>query len=349
MPARTVLSALLIDALDEFERAIAAIPPPGLHRRIGRLNTPAWTVAHIASSFDAWLNVFVQRLPGDPWADDIFVRQRNLPPGAALEVALDEARAGFARAATRARPYLESIDATTLAEAAAMPPSPWTGASGAYLVARSIAHLFAHAGDLTVTASLAGAGDLGLPGRLAATGSAAEAAAAGGDGTVPALGRLVLDAREQFVRAAAALPRLAYGASFTRLNPGSVTVAHVASGVDRWWNVDRGGGERDPWLASVADDVRAGRSVDYEDALAAYLRVAARSEGAVAALIGGEGIAPGESGTGEPAPAIAVAAREAAHSFAHAGELAALGSLAGAGDLGLPGALTHSAEGSIRP
>ncbi|MDA1004506.1 MAG: DinB family protein, partial [Chloroflexi bacterium] len=173
MPARTVLGALLLDALDEFERVVAAIPPPGRHRRIGRLNAPGWTIAHLASSFDAWLNVFVQRLSVDPWASDVFERQRALPRGLALDVPFDDARTGFARAAERARPYLEAADAAALAEPAAVPPSPWTEASGSYFLARSIAHVFAHAGDLTVTAALTGAGDVGLPGALAATGAAA--------------------------------------------------------------------------------------------------------------------------------------------------------------------------------
>ena len=34
------------------------------------------------------------------------------------------------------------------------------------LLARSVAHLFAHAGELSAIASLVGAPDLGLPGRL---------------------------------------------------------------------------------------------------------------------------------------------------------------------------------------
>ena len=343
MTARTVLGGLLIDALDEFERAIAAIPPPGQHRRIGRLNAPGWTVAHIASSFDAWLNVFVQRLPVDPWAEDIFQRQRALPPGSAVDAALDEAHACFTRVAARARPYLESADAAVLAIPAAVPPSPWRGAQASYLVARSIAHLFAHAGDLTVAGALVGAGDLGLPGALAA----ARDAAAGDDGSGPALGSLVLDARDEFVRAADALPRLAHGGAIAHLNPGSVTVAHVATGVDRWWNADRAGLARDAWLTGVADDVRAGRPVDFDEALAAYRRVRARSDGAVSALVDGHGAVSAAAGS-ERASTLTVAAREIAHTFAHAGELVAIGSLAGQSDIGLPGALAHSAASFAR-
>lgn len=43
------------------------------------------------------------------------------------------------------------------------------GMSVGYLIARAVAHLFAHASELNVVVTTSGAPDLGLPGRLAHT------------------------------------------------------------------------------------------------------------------------------------------------------------------------------------
>jgi hypothetical protein len=87
--------------------------------------------------------------------------------------------------------------------------------------------------------------------------------------------------------------------------------------------------------------------VDFDEALAAYRRVRAPSEGAVGALIDGNVAASAAPGA-ERAGILTVATREIAHTFAHAGELVAIGSLAGQSDIGLPGALAHSAASFAR-
>ena len=187
MPARTVLGGLLIGSLDEFGRVIDAIPAPGRQRRLGRLNAPAWTIAHTARSVDSWVNVCVQRLAPEPMTDDVYRRQRVQPPGIAVDVDFDAARDAYGVVVATARGYVELADAAVLAREASLPPgSPWTGAPAAYLVARAIAHVYAHAGELAVAASLVGAPDLALPGALPC--ARAAAAVDGSDG--PALARL---------------------------------------------------------------------------------------------------------------------------------------------------------------
>jgi hypothetical protein len=327
MPARTLIGALALDAIDEFARAVDHVPAPG-QRRLGRLNTPAWTVGHLVSSADAWINVFCQRLPPDPWADALYARQRAAPRGAAVETDPAEARDALARFAARAHPYLESADASALARDADVPQQPggWPVVPAAYLVARMAAHAFAHAGELSVVASLVRAGDLGLPGELAHTRAAA---AAGADGPWAPLAAIARDARGEVERAALALPAPARGPTFApRLSPGANIVEHVALTQDRYWNehtLDRG---------------EAPASCDFDAAVEDYRRACGRSEDHLAAL-----------GAGEAAPSRFDAfglGWTAAHLYAHAGELATIGSLVGAPDLGLPGDLAHTMAATPR-
>ncbi len=335
MPARTLLGALVLDAFDEFERAIDALPAPGRHRRLGRLNAPAWAIGHLAAGCDAWLNVFCRQLSADDWCADLTGRQRAAEPGTAVPVDLDEACTAFRRLAERSRPYLESAGPVELAQPA--DPGPrWPVVPAAYLVARTAAHVFVHAGELTVVASLVGAGDLGLPGALTRTRAAADAGA-----IVEAIAPLVAlarDARGELERVARVVPRPAYGALFApRLSAGSLVVAHAALTQDLFWNERVQGRERDAWLRALRlEDVPPGEpapACDFDDALDAYRRVCARSEEHIAAIGSGDGAVDATDAIG--------AAWTAAHLFAHSGELAAIASLAGAPDLGLPGQLAH--------
>ncbi|MBM3141304.1 MAG: DinB family protein, partial [Chloroflexi bacterium] len=191
MAAATQLGALLLDALGEFERAVEAVPAPGRHRRIGRLNAPAWTVAHLASSVDGWVNVYAWGGEGDRWAGEWYERQAALSAGVALDTSLDDARAAFARIAERARASLGAADAARLRKDTVAPLGRWGLQPVAYLVARASAHLFAHAGELTVAASLVGAPDLGLPGRLAGVRDTPA------DETARYVARLAVDARHE--------------------------------------------------------------------------------------------------------------------------------------------------------
>jgi DinB superfamily len=345
MPARTVLGALALDAFDEFARAIEAIPAPGRHRRLGRLNAPAWSIGHLASSADAWVNVFCRRVAADAWCDALFARQRAAPRGAAVDVDLDEARAAFARFVDRARPYLEGADGATLRAMAGVPPNPGgrTSVPAAYLVARAAAHTFVHAGELTVVASLVGAGDLGLPGKLARSREATAAAPAADTDTTAVLAALARDAREELDRVAQALPRAAYGPLFApRLSAGATIVAHAALTQDRFWNERVQHLDRDPWLRELRlEDAPGGATapIDFDEALVAYRRVCERSDRYLSAL---EQLAAG----GEPAGSTDAfgLAWSAAHLFAHCGELATIGSLVGGPDLGLPGQLPRTTQ-----
>ena len=341
-----LIARLLLDTLDAFAGAIEHVPGPGRGRRIGRLNAAGWTIAHTASTTDAWVNVYGQELEPEPWTTDWHARQQSAgePP---VETAFDEAREAFASVVERAAPYLEGCDDAALAEVChALDRSAWRGSTKGYLVARGVAHVFAHAGELAVVASLTRSEDrdLGLPGALArSTGSGDEAAAAG-EGR-PAVVRLLLDARHEFTRVAQIVPVPAQAGAFDRLNSGGWMVAHAASQDDQYWNVCAQGFDADPWLAAAGTAYRDPPArPDYAEATEALARAHARSLPYLEQLAGSEfGRAIRQSpvpGRGSETVSDLVV-REGAHYFALAGELAALASLAGAEDPGLPGATPH--------
>jgi hypothetical protein len=147
---------LAIDALTEFERVVDAVPAPGRGGAIGRLNPAWWTVLHVVRQAD-FVQSFATGEALDPWivehADD-----KTAPP-------FDDVRTALAR--TRKR--LTGFCATATEEDLERLTEQVKGVPLQQLLARTTAHLFAHAGELSALASLVGAPDLGLPGVMPAS------------------------------------------------------------------------------------------------------------------------------------------------------------------------------------
>lgn len=347
--ATPLIARLLIDAQTEFARAIEHVPGPARGRAIGRLNTAGWAIAHTAATHDAWVNRYCGGGEHDPWLSEWNAEQKALTEGDALPAAYDEAAEAFHRVAERASAYLEGCDEAELAEASrASDGSRWEGATKGYMVARAVAHLFAHAGELSVTASLVlwGDRDLGLPGRLERSfGAGGEAVEAGE--LQPAVVRLLLDARGEFVRVADSLPVPAQAGAFDRLNAGSWIVAHIAAQDDQYWSVHAQQLQPDAWLAEANVQYGdPGSRPDYAQARAALDRAFERSQPYIEGIDGTQFATVLRSAERGDQTVADFVVRQAAHLFALAGELAAIGSLAGASDPGLPGRLRHAALGN---
>ncbi len=157
---------LLFDAFDEFERVAEALadldpdgaPPAGADR----LNTGGWIVSHVAKQQDLYWNGALQDLDPDPWLDEQRVGFGDAPSAPDLLAAIK----AFRRVRSRAIPWLRRLDASRLDEVVSRSRGPRRDQRVSDLLTRSIAHLFAHAGELSAIASLAGAPDLGVPGRM---------------------------------------------------------------------------------------------------------------------------------------------------------------------------------------
>lgn len=157
---------LLFDAFDEFERVAEALAglAAGGSAADGerRLNSGGWIVAHVAKQQDLYWNAALQGLDPDAWLDGQRVGFGDAPTVSDLAAAIE----AFRRMRSRAIPWLRRLDASRLDEVVRGAPSRRREQTVSDLLSRSVAHLFAHAGELTAIASLAGAPDLGVPGRM---------------------------------------------------------------------------------------------------------------------------------------------------------------------------------------
>jgi hypothetical protein len=331
---------LLLDAIDEFARIVDGVPDPGRGRPLGRLNTPGWTIVHAVGALDGWINGLCAGGESDEW-----MRSRDpesLP-------AFAEAREAIDRVRERATPYLESCDDAELGRTVVEEPA-WWGSKVEHLVTRAVGHLFAHAGDMSVTASLVGSGDLGLPGPLPRSAKGGDEALEPGE-RPPLMVLLNLDGRHEFMRTARVMPRPAWGPLFERLNAAGWPVAHIAEQDDQYWNVHARGRDGDAWLALQQVAYGGPRSVpDFEQALAALVRTFESTTPFVGSLDGStfddvtrKSRIP-ERGDQTVAELLA---RQTAHLFALAGELGSISSLLGGGDPGLPGRMLHCQLGEL--
>lgn len=163
---------LLLDAQGEFLRAADAVPTEARDRRIGTMNTAGWVVAHTGFIHDVWMNVDAQGLSSDecePSLHEWFKRQQEagMDP---IDAPFDEARAALDRVVERVDRSIRSLTEASLDEVPAFEPDAWPeDTTVGYLVARDVAHLFAHASELNVIATSARASDIGLPGPLSHT------------------------------------------------------------------------------------------------------------------------------------------------------------------------------------
>jgi len=163
---------LLLDAEHEPGRVADAIPEASRDTAGAGLNAPGWIVAHAAAFLDIWLSSDAQGRDFeacDAWLVDWFRRQEA--SDGPINTPYVEAREALDRATQRTSSFLAALsDGDLETVAPRIEENGWPAdTSVGYLVARSAAHLFAHASELNVLATAVGAPDMGLPGRLTHT------------------------------------------------------------------------------------------------------------------------------------------------------------------------------------
>jgi hypothetical protein len=161
VPEQALSARLMLDAMAEFDRVVAALPAPGRGGPIGRLNAGAYTLMHVAFTADYLLR-FTTRSELDPFI------QANAGPGAdpAKPPPFAEALTALDAVNARLRAYLEGVDAAENARQPEGLPGFYGGATVEYIIASAAAHTLVHAGELATLASLVGAPDLRLPGAM---------------------------------------------------------------------------------------------------------------------------------------------------------------------------------------
>jgi hypothetical protein len=170
--AAPLIVRLLLDAQSEFLRAADAVPHAARNTGAGGLNAAGWVVAHAGFFHDVWINVDGQGKPVDdcePWLRTWTRKQHNSGHDP-IDADFDEARAAVGRVVDRATPFLNALTDESLDEVPAYGEGAWPpGTTLGYLVARDIAHLYAHASELNIIATHAGGNDIGMPGRMSNT------------------------------------------------------------------------------------------------------------------------------------------------------------------------------------
>lgn len=157
-----LLVKMQLDALDELARVADAMPEGARDAEVPGLNTAGWTLAHLATQQDQYWNVAGQSLEGDPW----LAGQRATYGSEPEPIAFVEARAALARVDERCRGYLEAVRRPDFDEVLRHSPAYGVDQTLGDLLARSVAHIFAHAGELATLSSMWGAPDMGLPGAM---------------------------------------------------------------------------------------------------------------------------------------------------------------------------------------
>lgn len=338
----TLLQRLFLDAQDEFRAAIEHVPNPGRGGSIGGLNPAGWTIMHVAEVQSGWIREFAAAAPPDEELHAWFrasERQRpedHTPP-------YDEARAVFERMAEDTAALVMGWSWDELLEPATLPdsaPKAWHGVSRAYLVARSVAHAFVHAGELSLVAALMAADDLSLPGDLPHS----SPPTAEDDPSVPVVAALARDGFEEVRRIAVFSPTPAVTGAMDRLNPVSYTLAHVLQREDRLWSQVAQGNEPNAALTVAIPEGLPGEAtaLPWGECLEALDSVEGEVGRWLATVTPGVGATPmkwrDDSSYG------AQIARSAAHLFSHAGEMMAHASLYDVADLGMPGRLARVRE-----
>lgn len=333
----TLLQRLFLDAQDEFRAAIDHVPNPGRGGSIGGLNPAGWTVMHVAAVQSWWIRDFCTDTEPErdlaAWRVNSYRRdpQDHTPP-------YKDARAVFERVSEETSAMVTGWSWDELLQPAPLPPEapkPWHGVSRAYLVARSVAHAFVHAGELSLVAALMAADDLSLPGALPRS----SPPTAEDDPSVPAVAALARDAFEEIRRIAVSSPTPAVTGAMDRLNPVSYTLAHALSREDRLWNQVAQGNEPNPALLAVIPEGLPGNAapLPWGECLEALDSVEAEAGRWLATATPEVGATPMK--WRDDSSYAAQIGRSAAHLFSHAGEMMAHASLYGVGDLGMPGRL----------
>ncbi len=339
MPSNTLLQRLFLDTQEEFLKAIDHVPNPGRGGAIGSLNPASWTIAHLASVQDAWINFFCAQDRTDPWLDEWFARVQQQGQTDATTPSFEDARSAFERVAANASRRVERWSWDEMEQRANLPaaaPADWRGNTRTYLVARSIAHAYIHAGELSVLAALMAAGDLGLPGDLRRS----SPPTAEDDPSVPVVAALLRDALVEVRRIAVMTPVPAVEGAMDRLNPVSHTLAHVLQREDRLWSQVAQGNEPNPVLA----DLSAGATSEPRplpwgaclDALDSVETTISPWLGTVTPEVGATPMKWRDDSS-----YAAQMARSATHLLAHAGEIQSHASLYGVQSIGQPGPLAH--------
>lgn len=166
---RPALAALLLDALDDLERSLESLDSSEAERRLPGFSSISWTTAHVARTIDFWV---ISDMPG--WVRNNYLASNEFGFGGTGEgVAWDAVCRALSEVLEKTRAFLETVHEDDLAGESVYQGSIY-GLKGKtikqdYWLARAVAHIYYHIGEITTVRAAMGHKVAGFPGTLTAT------------------------------------------------------------------------------------------------------------------------------------------------------------------------------------
>ncbi len=150
------MAALLVDALDDFARSIQGLTSNETEIRFSGFSAISWTVAHIAQHVDSWVIGTMAGKPRDPYLSGDVFSKGGLGEAAKWDTVL----VVFSRVSATSKAYLNSVTESKLSEKSVYQGSiqglKGKSINGNYRLARLIAHIYYHIGEITTIRSAMG-------------------------------------------------------------------------------------------------------------------------------------------------------------------------------------------------
>lgn len=167
--SRSALAALLLDALDDLERSLEGLDAPEAENRLPGFSSISWTTAHVARTIDFWV---ISGIPG--WVRNSYLASNEFGFGGTGEgVAWDAVCRALSEVLGKTRSFLETVGEDNLARESIYQGNIY-GLKGkiikqGYWLARAVAHIYYHIGEITTVRAAMGHKVAGFPGTLTAT------------------------------------------------------------------------------------------------------------------------------------------------------------------------------------
>ena len=165
MPA-DAMAGMVLEAWNDLERATAGLSSEDAERRVGSASPISWSVAHLSTQVDSWINALFQGLSSHP-----FISQERFRFGAAGKPAdWAQVQSATAEVRERARSYLEAL--TELEHRfpyqGSLRELRDTGISARYALIRITTHHYFHIGEIAAVRASLGHQIGDFPGHLEA-------------------------------------------------------------------------------------------------------------------------------------------------------------------------------------
>lgn len=163
---RPTLIALVLDALNDLERALENLNSTEAEKRLVGFSSISWTTAHVARTIDFWI---LSSMPN--WVRNNYLSNTEFGFGGSGEgVSWDTVYRALSEVLQKTRIYLKSVDKDSLAQASIyqgnIPGLKGESVKQEYWLARAVAHIYYHIGEITTVRASMGHEITGFPGTL---------------------------------------------------------------------------------------------------------------------------------------------------------------------------------------